>query len=172
MKDEILFVEKQRFGQNGLLLIALILINGIFIWGFVQQVIFGIAWGNNPMSDLALSIVAGSLFLFCFNLLFSKLQTIITEEGIYVRFLPIDFKTRFYAWEDIDEAYVRKYSPLREFGGWGARGSWKRGVAYNVSGSIGLQLVLENGRKILIGTNRAEELQEILKKINGKRKQK
>jgi len=172
MKDEILFIEKQPFWRNMVLLITLPLINGIFIWGFVQQVVFGITWGNNPMSDVRLCIVAGVLLLFSVLLLLSKLQTVITGEGIYVRFRPIDFKTRFYAWEDIDEAYVRKYSPLREFGGWGARGSWKRGVAYNVSGSIGLQLVLENGRKILIGTNRAEELQEILKKINGKRKQK
>jgi len=168
MRDEILFIENQPFWRNRALLIALPLTNVIFIWGFVQQVIFGITWGNNPMSDIKLCIVACILLLFSVVFLLSKLRTVITGEGIYVRFHPVDFKTRFYAWEDIDEAYIRKYSPLREFGGWGARGSWKRGIAYNVSGNIGLQLVLENGRKILIGTGRAEELESVLKKMRTK----
>ena len=172
MKDEILFYEKQPFWQNKTLLIALPIINGIFIWGFVQQIILGNTWGTNPMPNVGLCIAVGGLLLLTVVLLLSNLQTVITGEGIYVRFRPFHFKSRFYAWEDIAEAYVRKYSPLREYGGFGLRGGWKSGTAYNVSGSIGLQLVLENGRKILIGTGRAEELESVLKKINGKRKQK
>ena len=172
MKDDILFYERQPFWRNWILAITLPLMNLIFIWGFVQQVIFGITWGNNPTSNVALCIIVGVMLLFSAVLLLLRLQTIVTGEGIYVRFFPIDFKTRFYAWEGIEEAYVRKYSPLREYGGWGVRGGWKGGVAYNVSGNIGLQLVLENGRKILIGTSKAEELAEVLKKINDKRKQK
>jgi hypothetical protein len=42
------------------------------------------------------------------------------------------------------------------YGGWGI----KRGIgglAYNVSGNQGLQLVLTDGRKILIGTQKPEQ---------------
>ncbi len=35
-------------------------------------------------------------------------------------------------------------------------------LAYNVKGKMGLQLVLKNGKKNLIGTQKAEELKQIL----------
>jgi len=171
MKDEILFFERQAFRQNSLLIIVVISINVLFIWGFIQQVFFGIPWGNNPMSNSGLVIIT-SFMLLLIALLFFKQQTVITHEGVYVRYFPLDFKTRFFAWDDIQEAYVRKYSPIKEFGGWGKRHqfSTKKGIAYNVSGNIGLQLVFKNGQKILIGTNRWIELEEALTKLNGKRK--
>jgi len=37
--------------------------------------------------------------------------------------------------------------------------------AYNVSGNKGIQLVFTNGRKLLIGTKRPEEVKEILEKL-------
>ena len=172
MKDDILFYEIQPFWRNRITTIVFILINLIFAFGFIYQIILGFSFGNNPMSNVGLIIVMACLFLLSVSILFYKLQTVITSEGVYVRFRPFDVKTRFFAWEDIEKAYVRKYSPLREYGGWGIRGGWKSGIAYNISGNIGLQLVFESGRKILIGTNKAEELAEVLKKINGKREQK
>ena len=172
MKDDILFYEKQSFWRNRLLIIILIPVNAIVIWGFVQQIISGNAWGDNPMNNLGLIVKMGGLLLISVILFLSKLKTIITEEGVYIRLLPFALKTRFFAWEDIEEAYVRRYRPLREYGGWGVRLGWKGGIAYNVYGNIGLQLVFNNGKKLLIGTNRAEELAEVLKKINGKREQK
>jgi hypothetical protein len=174
MSDEILFYEKQPFWRNWLMIGALITVSVIFIWGFIQQIILGITWGNNPMSDVGLIIASSLILLFNICLAFTKMQTVITEEGIYLRYLPFDLHTRFFAWDDMKEAYIRKYSPLREFGGWGVRFNFtfSGGRAYNIYGSKGLQLVFDNGKKVLIGTNRADELAEVLKKINGKRNQK
>ena len=174
MKNEILFSESQPFWRNKLLLITIIFVNIVFIWGFVQQVLFDITWGNNPMSNLMLSITLGLIILFSCLLLIRQ-QTIITEEGIYVRYFPFDFRTRFFAWDNIQEAYIRKYNPMLEYGGWGKRFGIK-GAVYNISGNMGLQLVLKNrkelSRKVLIGTNNTEELEEVLKNLNDKRKQK
>jgi hypothetical protein len=64
---------------------------------------------------------------------------------------------------------------MREFGGWGFRVKYYPGgdIAYNVHGNMGLQLVFnKKKRKVLIGTNNAGELEEVLKKLNDKRKQK
>jgi len=171
MKDDILFYESQPFGRNWIALIAIVLMNLLFIWGFIQQVFFGIPWGNNPMSDLGLIITTGFIFLLAVMLFFRQ-QTVITKEGIFLRYFPLDFKTRFFAWNDIQDAYIRKYSPTKEFGGWGFRYHFnaKKGVAYNVSGSVGLQLVLKNRKKVLIGTNKWVELEEVLAKLNDKRK--
>lgn len=52
---------------------------------------------------------------------------------------------------------ARTYSPLREYGGWGIRG-FGSNRAYNVSGNHGVELVLKDGRKVLIGSQRADDL--------------
>jgi hypothetical protein len=49
------------------------------------------------------------------------------------------------------------------YGGW--CGSWGRqGRAYNVSGATGIELLLKDGKKVMIGTRRGEELPLILHK--------
>ena len=52
---------------------------------------------------------------------------------------------------------MRKYSPLREFGGWGYRVG-PGGKAFNMQGNMGLQLEMMGGEKLLIGTRKPEEL--------------
>ena len=52
---------------------------------------------------------------------------------------------------------VRTYRPIREYGGYGIRYSSK-GKAYNVSGDRGVQIELLNGERLLIGSQRADEL--------------
>ena len=92
-----------------------------------------------------------------------KLETRITDTGISVRFYPLQLKFRHYNWEDIELAYIRNYSPLAEYGGWGIRYSLSgQGKALNVSGRTGLQLVFKDGRKLLIGTSKPEDLTQVL----------
>jgi hypothetical protein len=173
MNDDILFYESQPFWRNWIAILSVISVNLLFVWGLIQQVILGISWGNNPMNNLGLIIATSCMFLLT-GFLFFRLQTFITEEGIYVRYSPFDFKTRFYSWKIIEKAYIRKYSPIR-VGGWGIKFHLTmphQEKAYNVFGNIGLQLLLNNGKKVLIGTNKAAELEEVLKKLNDKREQK
>ena len=65
----------------------------------------------------------------------------------------------------MSEYYAREYKPLREYGGWGIRCSLKRGKAYNVSGNKGVQLVFKNGKQLLIGSQKAEALEEAIRSI-------
>ena len=59
---------------------------------------------------------------------------------------------------------VRKYSALGEFGGWGIR--FRRGgIAYNVDGNKGLELTLQDNRKIMIGTQHPDELKSALPQL-------
>ena len=59
-------------------------------------------------------------------------------------------------------AYVRKYSPIAEFGGWGYRISFNGGPAYNIAGNMGLQIVFVSGKKLLIGTQQATAMSDAL----------
>ena len=95
-----------------------------------------------------------------------RLDTKISKEGIYVRFFPFHLKYKHYAWDKLTKSYVRQYSPISEYGGWGLRlGLFGEGKAYNVSGDKGLQLEFIDNKKLLIGTNKPKELTETLNQI-------
>ncbi|MCF8298024.1 MAG: DUF6141 family protein [Saprospiraceae bacterium] len=95
------------------------------------------------------------------------LITEIDETGISYRYKPFHTKFRKISWEEIDKCYIRIYRPMKEYGGYGYRTVFnkKHGKAFNVSGKIGLQLELKNGQKILIGTQKSEELKSFLQQI-------
>lgn len=164
------FIEEQRFTQSWLIIIvglSVLVPFAIGVYGLIQQLIYEIPFGDKPMSNLGLIIFTISMF-FLIVLVFSmKLNTRIDEKGIYYQFFPFHFKTKFIAWAAIENAYVRTYLPISEFGGWGLRGGFffnkGKEKAINVSGNIGIQLKLKNGKKLLIGTQKENEVKQILK---------
>jgi 4-amino-4-deoxy-L-arabinose transferase-like glycosyltransferase len=165
MNDEIVFSETQRFKQWWLWTI-LIAINVQFLYIILRQVIGGQPVGDNPMSNTGLIIVESITMLSTISFYFFRLETQISKEGIRVRFFPFHLSFKTFTWDEILKSYVRVYHPIREYGGWGVRlGLFGKGKAYNVSGIIGLQLQFNDDRKLLIGTNKAEELTEALKKL-------
>ncbi len=97
-----------------------------------------------------------------------KLVVDINEKGISYQFWPLQLKHKQIEWNDIEKAYIRKYEPLWEYGGWGIRGSFKNGKAYNIKGDIGLQLELKNGMRVLIGTGEQQKLESYLQYIQQK----
>ena len=165
MENEILFTERQKFKQWWLWLILLGM-NGLFLFGFFKQVIGGQQFGDKSMSNNGLMIAAGLTILLTLLFFNFRLDTIIKNEGVYVRFYPIHVKFKHYSWETLRKSYVRKYFALSEYGGWGLRfGLFGKGTAFNVSGDKGLQLEFTNHKKLLIGTNKPEELTFALNKI-------
>ncbi|MNJ86041.1 hypothetical protein D3C87_35240 [compost metagenome] len=162
MKNYSRFSETQKFRQWWLWfsLAGIKCLMGFFI---VTQVLFGKPFGSSVVDNAALLI--GFLFMLILSLLFfiMKLETRITDTGIAVRFFPLQLKFKNYNWEEIDQIYLRQYSPLMEYGGWGIRYSFTgKGRALNVSGRTGLQLVFKDGRKLLIGTSKPEDLIQVL----------
>lgn len=99
-------------------------------------------------------------------LLLSKLETTISQDEIQYRLFPFQWNMRKISKEQIADVFVRKYSPLFEYGGWGLRWSLN-GKAVNVRGNMGIQLVLKNGSRILIGTSNAEAAKRALDSFNG-----
>lgn len=146
-----LFEEKQRFTQWWLYasLVPVMVLVGVMLWKE------GAAWYEWwPM--LVMLSVTGLLQLV-------TLRTVITTDSVTIYFFPLLLKPKMFRWADIAQAYVRRYNPLGEYGGWGIKG-WgsKYGKAYNVKGDKGLQLVLHDGKKILIGTQCTQELEQVL----------
>jgi hypothetical protein len=173
--DKKLFNEEQRFDQLWLKVPLYVLAVGnvvLFAYGFYKQLIAGTPWGDNPMSDVGLVFVTFLVFLIWGSVFFlfekTKLITSIYTEEIRLRFPPFFFKEKSIPVRMIQKMEIRKYNPITEFGGWGLRHGF-RGKAYNVKGNMGLQIHFINGKKLLIGTQKPDQVNwAISKMLQGK----
>ena len=95
-----------------------------------------------------------------------KLETEVRRDGLYVRFFPLLLRFRRFAPEEIEQYFARKYHPLVEYGGWGIR-LGINGRAYNAKGNQGVQLVLQDGKRVLIGSQKPDALVNALGLICG-----
>lgn len=154
-----IFKEEQRFTQTWLItlmvicfIIPLIIISKEFYTGKTQITEF--------IGVICLLLFAsGFIFLF-------KLTTRIDEIGIHYQFIPFHLRLKTIKWSEINKMYVTKYDALSEYGGWGLKSksfwSKQKGKAINVSGNIGIQLELKNGKRLLIGTRQESNAKLVL----------
>jgi hypothetical protein len=160
MEEDILFTEQQRFNQVWVW-VVLIIIDLSLLFGIYHQVVGERGLKHDWVAGGVLYFSSLLVFAVTIIIFFSKLETTITKEAISVRFFPLILKTKVYHRDSIEQAVVRNYSPLAEYGGWGFRFN-SDGRAYNVSGDTGIQLVFKNGKKLLIGTNKGQEAANVL----------
>lgn len=171
---KVIFHEEQRLRQvflRGMMVCLNLLVLSLFGYGIFSQVVMGRPWGNRPMSDAALVLVAAFTLLVIggvtYLLFTARLMTEVRSDGLYVRFIPFHRDFRKIGWSEIRSFETRVYRPIREYSGWGIRyGS--RGMAYNVSGNRGVRLELEDGKRILIGSQKADELAAAIASASGK----
>ena len=90
-----------------------------------------------------------------------RLETRIDAAGIHYRYRPLLNRWRHWPWAEFRQIFLRTYSPLSDFGGWGIKGL-PGNLAYTVWGEHGLQLVFQSGNRLLLGTQRPEELRRTL----------
>ena len=161
--EKVLFYEKQRLTQWWLwVLVVVAQLIPMFI-NFRKLYLAGLT--GKP--EILFSTVGIWLLVFVLSLLLIysiKLETKITEQGVYVRMFPLGFSFKFYPFSNMLAYYVRKYHPVREYGGWGYKGRHNN-RSLSIRGDRGLQLEFPNGNKLLIGTQRHQELLEVLKSL-------
>ena len=154
---EVIFREVQRFAQWWIWLIVIIAAG--FAWfTVIVQLFMGDSFGEYLFRDimvLVIWVLVGILLplLFVFACLFIEVR----QDALYYRFVPFHRSFRRIDYVDIESCEARTYRPIREYGGWGLRWS-SRGRAYNVKGDRGVQLVFTDGRRLLFGSQLADEL--------------
>ena len=154
LREENNYYEIQQFRQ-------------IWVWLILLLVEFALLFTIlSGMINLLVSIIIISIgFGFIWLIYRMKLITIINEDGINIIFAP--FTNFIIPFNKIKKYQIRQYRPIIEYGGWGIRYS-KSGKAYNVSGKIGLQIELTNGKRLLIGTQNPDALLQTLNEIINK----
>ena len=141
------------------LLIGLMVVLG---WaGLIEQIVLGQPFGTNPGPDwlvwlMWLLVGIGLPLLF----LWLHLRLAVTDQEIEIDYRP--FSQRRIPLSTVLGATAREYDALREYGGWGIKG-WSRDKrAYNVSGNAGVELFLIDGRSVMLGSRRADELERAI----------
>ncbi len=172
---KVLFSEKQQFRQwwNILLIMAATIPVIVFsIYALYQQMVNGIQVGNEPAPNAVMGVVIVAMSVFLWGYLSAKLEVWIDEDGIHYRFWPLIFKERLISIHEINRYEIRQYRPIVDYGGWGMKKSFKWGRAYNISGNIGLQLYLNNNKKVLFGTQRQQAILHAMDTIMAEKQRK
>ena len=167
------FKEEQSFSNIWLYLFVVIVFTIAIapnVIALYSQLVLGIPCGEDPSSNESLLVLLFVLLImFVLTLLlFSKMKLVteVKNDGVFYKYPPFIIKFKVIRKEEIERYEVRKYSPIREYSGWGIRYSWgTSGRAYNVKGNIGLQLYLVDGKKILLGTQRGDAIQRAMDKM-------
>ena len=154
-----IFKEDQRFTQTWIIVLmtmSLLVTIGILLKEYTSE--------NSTTRTVELLSILGAFLGVSLPIFFFKLKTRIDEKGIHYQFFPFHRKYKSILWSEIQSAYVRKYDPISEYGGWGLKGGFfrKKGKAINVKGDIGIQLELKNSKKLLIGTQMETEAKQVL----------
>ena len=162
-----IFREVQHFRQFWIWALVLA-ITGLIWYAAIIQLVMQNPFGDRPMPDIMLVVFWLVFGIGLPALIFlSNLVTEVREDGIYIRFVPFHRSFIIIAFGELKAYETRVYRPIMEYGGWGIRFGSK-GRAYNVSGIRGVQLELANGRQLLIGSQRPEELRQSIETGAGK----
>jgi hypothetical protein len=159
-QHEPIYHEEQRFRQWWVLALVIVLA-GLAWWTFIRQVIGGEPVGENPGPDWVVWLV-WLVFGLGLPFLFGRMALVIevTEAELLIRYRP--FMRRTIPLAEIQEVRARKYNAITEYGGWGIKGWSKARRAYNVSGDRGVELTLRDGKKVMLGSQRADELAAVI----------
>lgn len=113
--------------------------------------------GDHPISIFLLTsaLIVSLIVAVWFNQI--KLITEVRAEGVRIHFVLM-WAQRTIAWRDIQRVEAITYRPIKDFGGWGVRWATARGIVYNARGNRGVRMELSNGERVLIGSQRTEEL--------------
>ncbi|MBC7246268.1 MAG: hypothetical protein H5T73_00610 [Actinobacteria bacterium] len=158
------FREVQRFHQWWIYLVVLAVT--LFAWyAPLRQLFADRPPGEKEAPDWFMYLV-WLLMGMGFPALFlsARLVVEVRDDGIHYRYHPFHLRFHRIGVEEIEEAEARTYRPVLEYGGWGIRYG-RKGKAYNVSGNRGVQLRLRDGRRVLFGSQRAEEFASALQEV-------
>ena len=158
INSTILFHEEQQFKRPWLFVlsvVAMLIPIGILVSEIMKKKL--------NIQELVLSLIAVTVIeipIFAY-LYLSKLETIVTAEGLGFRWWPLQRKYRMLFKENIMDIKTRK-SPAMTYGY-----HWLPGFGWvnNVRGRMGVQIKMKSGKRLYIGSVKIDELKTALEKL-------
>lgn len=163
------FKEEQsmKFAWIGILLAILSALG--LAYGVYQQLVIGQAFGNNPVPDhvlIVLAIAVPAIFVLMFWIVQnSKMITEVRSDAIIYRYPYFINKEKIIPFKDIDKAYVRSFNAMKDLGGHGIKIKSKTNRSITVAGKFGIQIILKDGGSILLGTQKHQAFMSAIDKV-------
>lgn len=110
---------------------------------------------NHQVSDRVLYAVYGPLALVAMLFSLGRLITEVRETALSIRFFLSGLSAQYggMRFGGLRPLHI----PQSRYGGWGVRSGFER-MAYTVSGNPGVRIELKDGKEVLVGSQRADEL--------------
>jgi len=159
------FYERQRY-KNIALIIIFIVAEIVLSYYILDEVLTDNLWGSKK--NIGWLIIIGTILIptpILLGMILIRLDTIITEEGIFYRWFPFQKNYQMILWENVQEVFVVDMKNVGFI--WRFRNKYDE---TNFPGSeFALLIQLKSGRKKLIGTRKAEEMNRVLIRNSGNR---
>lgn len=158
LKGNILFKEEQYFRVKWIWwIIAISMLSCIGIT-------IGVAIADKKSGNeawIAVAIVIPLEAIIAWMMYITKLQTVLTTEGLYYKWGPLQRSFRFIAVNEVEEVEMRK-GPSMSYGSHWVPGY---GRVHNVGPGKGFQFTLKKGKRIFIGTQKITAFENAVDKI-------
>jgi hypothetical protein len=150
------FHEEQQFRQPWLLVLLMALA--------IPAVIVAIDVATRQPALLLPALLLGPGVIAAIALLFAMARLVVDvdREAITVAFHFLWPKRRIRI-SEVRKAEAMKYSPFRDYGGYGVRLGF-RGWAFNTSGDEGVLVETNDGSRLMIGSQRPKELEAAIER--------
>jgi hypothetical protein len=109
-------------------------------------------WCSSPCSSASVPLLFA----------LARLTVEVLADRVEIRYRP--FIRRTILLDAVVAAEAVTYHPVRDYGGWGIKGWSRRKVAYHVRGDRGALLTLADGRTVLLGSQRPDDLVAAVRK--------
>jgi len=147
--DDAWFRERQRLGPWWVWVLLAVGVGAV--WTYLGVAVAG----DGPVVGALVLVALIGIALPAFFLV-ARLDVAVFADRVEVDFHPL--RRRVIPLSEIARVTSRRYRPVREYGGWGIKGWTTRKIAYNVRGNRGVELTMGDGRSVLLGSQRSDEL--------------
>jgi hypothetical protein len=173
MMETTFFYEEQSFRKKWIFFLAFFLcliLFGIMLYGLVSQVFYNIPFGSHPTSNTGMwwlaafaTIITVGIPMLIYQ---SKLTTKVKDDGFYFRYFPFQLNFKKIDLASIEKYKIKEFSPFSDYGGWGIRKKmFKKETAYIVKGNKGIEFTYKDGKIVLIGTQKPDEIKAAVSKL-------
>lgn len=141
------------------------------LWGAVVLACYPLlaGWDGDLPDELRWPVAGGIvLCVAVLSTLVNGLTVLLRDDGIVVHLGAVPLIRTSILFRDIRSLRSVEYRPIREFGGWGVRGTARR-RAWTARGSRAVLLELDDGREVLLGSDHPQRLEERIRTLGGQR---
>lgn len=125
----------------------------------ILDVLQGLATGRPDVVVRGALIAVGALALgVALQVVLGRLRVTVSRTSVLLTYGYTGLVQKLVSFEEIEDVEPVRYSPVREFGGWGIRFGGGGRKAWTIRGDGAVVLTLDNGTRFYVGSERPERL--------------